>query len=110
VLLVDDNDAVRLTLGAIIEDAGHVVAEAESLAAARAQLGGGAGFDLVLLDLHLGDGEGTSIIPEVRARIPRCAIAVLTGAQSESIAGADAVLAKGDDPMSLLARMERLVK
>ena len=35
VLLVDDSDSVRLTLGAILEDAGHVVVEASSLAAAR---------------------------------------------------------------------------
>ena len=107
VLLVDDNDSVRLTLSAIFEDAGHVVVEASSLASARRCLQD-ACFDLVLLDVHLTDGLGTSLIPEARAILPSATIAVLTGAPTP-VAGADVVFVKGDDPVRLLEQVERAV-
>jgi DNA-binding response OmpR family regulator len=106
ILLVDDSDSVRLTLGAILEDAGHVVVEAASLTAARRHLH--EPFDLVLLDVHLGDDLGPSLIPEVRAALPAAKIGLLTGAP-ERMAGADAVFVKGDDPVRLLDQIERLV-
>ena len=108
ILLVDDNDSVRLTLSAIFEDAGHVVTEAHSLASARRCLQDDAGFDLILLDLHLTDGLGTSLIPEARAVLPSSTIAILTG-DSAPVAGADVVLVKGDDPMRMLEQVERAV-
>lgn len=106
ILLVDDSEALRLTLAAILEDAGHLVTEAESLASARGRLSG-AGFDLVLLDVHLPDGRGPSLIAEVRNSSPAATIAVLTGAP-ERIDGADAVLVKGEDPELLLSQIERV--
>lgn len=108
ILIVDDSDAIRLTLAALLEDAGHVVAEADSLAAARGCLGGGA-FDVVLLDVHLGDGLGTSLIPEVRAALPAATIALLTG-EAEPAAGVELVLTKGADPFALLAQIEGAVR
>jgi DNA-binding response OmpR family regulator len=108
ILLVDDSDAVRLTLAALLEDAGHAVTEADSLAAARGCLGG-APFDLVLLDVHLGDGLGPSFIPDVRAAFPAATIALLTG-DAEPIGGAELVLVKGADPMVLLDQIERAVQ
>jgi DNA-binding response OmpR family regulator len=107
VLLVDDSDSVRLTLGAILEDAGHIVIEASTLASARRCLQD-ACFDLVVLDVHLGDGLGPSLIPEVRAALPGARIAVLTGAPA-AVDGADAVFVKGDDPLQLLEQMERTI-
>jgi DNA-binding response OmpR family regulator len=107
VLLVDDSDSVRLTLAAILDDAGHVVIEADSLASARRCLHD-ATFELVLLDVHLGDGLGPSLIPEIRAAMPSASIAVLTGEPGQ-VAGADAVFVKGDDPSRLVREIERLV-
>lgn len=107
ILLVDDSDSVRLTLAAILEDAGHVVIEATSLASARGCLRDQP-FDLILLDVHLGDGLGPTLIPEIRTALPGVTIAVLTG-EPTPISGADAVLVKGDDPRRLLEQMERMV-
>lgn len=106
ILLVDDSDSVRLTLAALLEEAGHVVREAESLAAARGCLAG-AEFDLVLLDVHLSDGHGPSLIPELRTALPDVTIALLTG-ESELTSGAELVLIKGADPMELLDRISRV--
>jgi DNA-binding response OmpR family regulator len=105
ILLVDDSDMIRLTLGAVLEDAGHAVTEAESLRAARACIRK-APFDLVLLDVHLGDGLGPSLIPELRAALPAATIALLTGA-ADPPSGADLVLEKGSDPNAVLAEIER---
>jgi two-component system OmpR family response regulator len=107
VLLVDDNEAVRMTLAAILEDAGHTIIEADSLAAARALLPD-ARYDLVLLDVHLGDGLGPSMIPELRAALPGITIALLTG-EPGLPQGADLVLEKGADPFALMEQMEKAV-
>src|SRR4051794_7427487 len=103
ILFVDDSDAIRLTLTAILVDSGHVVLEADSLATARIAMIG-AKFDLVLLDVHLGDGRGPSLIPEIRAALPDVKIALLTGAP-ESLEGADLLLIKGEDPFLLVQKM-----
>jgi DNA-binding response OmpR family regulator len=108
ILLVDDSDAIRLTLAALLEDAGHSVKEAESLAAARACLDG-LQFDLVLLDVHLGDGLGPSLIPELRAALPAATIALLTG-ENEPAAAAELVLVKGGDPLALVDQIGRMAR
>ena len=107
ILFIDDNETLRLTMTALLEDAGHTVVEAESLAAARGCLGGA--FDLVLLDVHLGDGHGPSFIPELRATRPTATIALLTG-DAEPPGAADLVLVKGADPMALLDQIEQLAR
>jgi DNA-binding response OmpR family regulator len=105
ILFVDDSDTIRLTLSALLEDAGHSVTEAESLTSARRCLV--QAFDLVLLDVHLGDGHGPSLIPELRAAHPAAIIALLTG-EAEPAGGADLVLVKGADPLALLDQIERV--
>ena len=78
ILLVDDDESVRITLAALLEGEGFTVDAAESYAGALACLASEAArYDLVLLDQHLGDGEGSALLPQVRARQPasraRCA-------------------------------------
>ena len=109
ILIVDDSAALCLTLSALLEDDGHVVTTAESLASARRLLPTAASFDLVVLDVHLGDGFGPSLIPELRAAAPSVRIALLTGDPTGSH-GADAVLVKGDDPFGLLDELERATR
>jgi DNA-binding response OmpR family regulator len=107
VLLVDDSDAVRLTLAAILEDAGHDVVEAHSVATGRMRLD--ASFDLVVLDHQLGDGFGSALIPEVRAAAPAATVIVLSGGHVDPRPDADEVLLKGNDPDLLVQHMEGVV-
>jgi uncharacterized membrane protein YozB (DUF420 family)/CheY-like chemotaxis protein len=107
ILVVDDSELVRVTLVAILEDAGHVVAEADSLAAARRGLTD-ATLDLVVLDVHLPDGLGPSLIPDLRAALPGVTIVVLTG-EPTPVVGADLVLSKVDDPLRLLEYVRQVV-
>jgi two-component system response regulator PilR (NtrC family) len=109
VFLVDDSTPARLTLGALLEDAGHEVIEADSLASARARLATAAPFDVALLDVRLGDGLGPELIPELRARLPKVLVVLLTGnATDVATGGADAVFEKAGDPEALIARLEAL--
>jgi len=108
VLLIDDSEMVRLTTGAILD--GYDVSEAESVASARAQLAAG-GFDVVILDQHLGDGLGTDLIPEIRRLLPQAAVVVMSGsAAPEELRGADLVWLKGDAPEQMLVSLERLLR
>lgn len=104
VLLVDDLDANRLTLGALLEADGHVVVEAATLKEATGKLLAEPP-DAVLLDLGLPDGDGRALIPVAR-RFPGTRVILLTGADvSEALAQqADGVLKKGE-AYEKLARM-----
>lgn len=95
VLVVDDVAVNRLTLLALLEDDGHMVDEAESCAQARARLGAGR-YDVVLLDLGLPDGNGVTLIPDIRlSRQTR--IVVTSGSDAAGVAAlVDGVMTKGE--------------
>lgn len=104
-LLVEDNELNRSLVRAIISRtkeprlAGAEVVEVETLASARAALGSGP-FDVVLLDVHLPDGNGLDLARDITPRSPRPAVIALTAAamareQSAAMeAGCDTFLAK----------------
>jgi CheY-like chemotaxis protein len=109
ILLVDDSDGVRLTVTAFLEDLGHHVVCAGSLAEGRDRLGA-ASFDVALVDLHLPDGLGTALLAELRGRHPTVARVLLTGADAAGpIDGVDLVVEKGLDPEDLGAMVERAI-
>ena len=109
-LLVDDNAMLRLTLVALLEDAGHAVVEAASLAEARERLRG-ATVDVALVDFNLGDGVGTELADELGRRQPRVRLAIMSGGAGDARCdGADLFLAKGDDPELILRRLEELAR
>ena len=66
VLVVDDSLTVRMHLDEGLSEAGFEVVGVSTLADARAAIGAG-GIDLLILDVHLPDGEGTDLLREIRA-------------------------------------------
>jgi DNA-binding response OmpR family regulator len=109
ILLVDDADAVRLTFAALLEDDGHRVVEAATLAEARARLD--APLDVAILDLHLPDGLGTVLVAELRARHPGAAIVVMSGDGVEiADGGADVVVDKDRSPSEVMALAEPVLE
>jgi CheY-like chemotaxis protein len=109
VLLLDDDEANRLTMGGVLEDAGYEVVEVRSVADARVAIARGA-YDLAILDVHLSDGLGTDLLSELRQRFPAIRLAVLSGSlSSQSVPGADLVLAKASDPAEILARLAQVL-
>jgi DNA-binding NtrC family response regulator len=78
ILVVDDDDSVRVTLGAVLSDAGHSVSLSATGSEALARLRRRE-FDVVLADLHLDDMDGLRILQQVRRRWPETVSLILTG-------------------------------
>ncbi len=77
-LVVDDEESVAVTMGAILEMDGYRVAVSTSGADAMEKLHEDE-FDLVLTDLRLDDADGLSIVSEVCRVQPEAVSIILTG-------------------------------
>ena len=77
-LVVDDEESVAVTMGAILEMEGYAVSISTSGADALRKLREHE-FDLVLTDLQLQDYDGLSIVAEVCRRQPETVSIILTG-------------------------------
>jgi len=110
ILLVEDDAALAGAVCSYLEAKAFVVDVAPGLAQARAALAA-VQYAAVLLDLHLPDGEGLSLLPDVRALRDRPIVIVLTARDQVTDrirgldAGADDYLIKPYDPAELLARL-----
>lgn len=109
ILLVDDEENVRISTVAVLEHGGHEVVEAGTLEAARRSLTQ-TQFDVVILDRNLGSEKGTDLIETLRACCPGIRIAVLSGDTTGAIVGADITLTKSESPSALLKAIESLQK
>jgi two-component system sensor histidine kinase TorS len=113
VLLIDDNDANRLTLSALLAAEAFDVTEGACLADARKSLTEAAAFDLVLLDRHLSDGQGSELIPIVRERLPHCKVIIVSGSAQPDDAPApdraDAYFGKGEDLEILFEKIQSVL-
>lgn len=92
--MVDDDESLRMLCRINLELDGYRVIEAGSLAEARDALAAG-GIDAMLLDLHLGDGDGRDLLASLGSDRPP--VALFTGSEAigpELQSAADAVLAK----------------
>jgi DNA-binding response OmpR family regulator len=96
VLVVDDDPAIRLLCRVNLELDGHDVTEAGTLDDAREAVVAGH-FDLVILDVHVGDGDGRDLLAELRTSKPELPVALLTGTADRRDlirSGADALIPK----------------
>lgn len=110
VLLVEDDATLSEAVCGYLRAKAFVVDACGSLSQAAAALHS-AQYAAVLLDLHLGDGDGLSLLPQVRALPERPIVIVLTARDQVTDrirgldAGADDYLIKPYDPAELLARL-----
>lgn len=110
VLLVEDDVALSAAVCGYLRAKAFVVDAVPSLADARGALLA-AQYAAVLLDLHLSDGDGLSLLPQVRSLKERPIVIVLTARDQVTDrirgldAGADDYLIKPYDPAELLARL-----
>src|SRR5688572_33401128 len=77
-LVVDDEESLRITTAAIFEKEGYIVDTASSRDEAIDLLGK-SDYDLVLTDLHLEGGDGLSVLNQIRRHAPLTISVVLTG-------------------------------
>jgi len=86
VLLIDDHPLILAALQTVIQGLGDdvTVIGADSARAARQALKKDAGFDLVLLDLQLGDADGFDVLSEFRAAYPALPVVVVSASDRAS--------------------------
>jgi len=110
VLVVDDEQAIRLVCRVNLELDGYRVLEADGLAEARRLLDDEP-VEVVLLDLNLGVERTDDLLEELRRRTPPVAVALVTGSPDATRTErpeADAVLAKPFDLAELADTVRRL--
>ena len=77
-LVVDDEESLRITTAAIFENEGYVVDVASSGDEAI-ELLNQKDYDLVLTDLHMEGGDGLAVLNRIREQSPLTISVVLTG-------------------------------
>jgi DNA-binding NtrC family response regulator len=78
ILVVDDDEGIRKTLSAILQDEGYDVETAES--GKEAILKSNAGFyNLALIDVRLLDMQGTELLTRIKDTVPRMRKIIITG-------------------------------
>ena len=117
VLLVDDDNAIRFSLGKILEHHGFNVSSASNVSDAL-KLISSESFDVLLSDLHMpGPGDGLTVVSAMRHSNPK-AVTLLLSAFPQMTAAANAILLQTDEilvkPMNVASLMlvieERLLK
>jgi DNA-binding NtrC family response regulator len=110
VLVVDDDDSMRLLCRINLELEGYRILEADRLSTAR-ELISTEEIDLVLLDVHLRGQEGYELIELARKRGTGMRVAIMSGTsnlRAERPAAADGLLAKPFKLDDLLETVRRL--
>jgi DNA-binding response OmpR family regulator len=80
---VEDDRTARRAIACILKQQGFAVCEAATLADAVREASDGAGFEWVLLDLMLPDGNGAELLRRVRSgTLPETKVCVITGCAS----------------------------
>jgi DNA-binding response OmpR family regulator len=109
ILVVEDDLLTRRLLQTVLERDGCVVTTAGSVAEALAETGR-RGFDLILLDLGLPDGDGLDVCKRVRERHQMPILIVSTRREIEDRVagletGADDYIVKPFEPREVVARV-----
>ena len=115
ILLVEDDENLRVTLADNLEEQGYAVTQAATVKAAWEALERSR-FEVVVLDLMLPDGDGYALCRKLRAAGHGSRVLMLTARSLEEDlvrgfdAGADDYLAKPYRLRELLARVAALVR
>jgi CheY-like chemotaxis protein len=117
VMVVDDDPDLCATLWDLLHERGYRVAVAHDGREAAEQLRGQA-FRVVLLDMRLPGGDGSSVYRQIRGACPEAHTVVITGyarelndlVQQVLREGADAVCYKPFDVGNLLTTVEKLAR
>lgn len=86
VLLIDDHPLILSALQSVIQELGDdvTVVGAATARIGREKLKNETGFDLILLDLNLGDSDGFDVLVEFRATYPELPVVVVSASDRYS--------------------------
>lgn len=111
ILLVDDDEVVRFSLGRILEQSGFAVTIAANVTEALKYITS-ENYDVLLTDLHMpGAGDGLTVVSAMRHANPK-AVTMLLSAFPEMDAAAHAILLQADEilvkPMDVTALVDAI--
>ena len=114
ILVVDDEEALRIVLSAELEGEGYQVSNAadgqEAINILKRQE-----FDLILLDIKMPNVDGFEVLKYVKERLPKTKVIMLTGfadlknAIESKKLGAEDFISKPYDLVDLLTTVERVL-
>ena len=78
IIVVDDDESIRKTLSAILEDEGYFVDTAESGKEALLKTNANT-YNLALIDVRLLDMQGTELLIRIKETVPRMRKIIITG-------------------------------
>jgi DNA-binding response OmpR family regulator len=108
ILLVDDDEMVRLTLCDVLEQSGFAVTAAANVREALKYISSET-FEVLLSDLHMpGAGDGLTVVSAMRHANPK-AVTILLSAFPEMDAAAQAILLQADEILVKPMNVEALV-
>ena len=111
VLLIDDETEICFLLKNMLRREGITCAVAHTMAQGREQLGTGT-YQAIFLDIHLPDGLGYQLIPEIRQAQPHTQVIAISAVDNErknaKDRGADLFIAKPFDKGSILDGLRTL--
>lgn len=114
ILVIDDEENLHRTLAMILQRAGYVVMTAANLAEARQCLQTSS-YNLAFLDLKLPDGNGLTLLPELRSRYPDMPVVILSAhdnlesATEATRLGARDYMLKPADPSLIIQRVKEIL-
>lgn len=115
ILLVDDEQDIRIVLGRVLNRAGYAVVEAANGEQAI-EIVQTTAVAAVLLDLRMPGKSGDEVLPELRRRIANLPVIMISGALDERMKarllelGATACLDKPVDQAKLLGVLESALR
>src|SRR5476651_132279 len=78
ILVIDDENNIRLMVRIALHAAGHAVETAADGTDGLAKFGDGSAWDVVLLDQRMPDIEGLDVLREIRRRDPAARVVMIT--------------------------------
>jgi DNA-binding response OmpR family regulator len=115
ILVIDDDENVRVTLASMLNEQGYVADTAETGREA-VEKSESTYYNAALIDVRLPDMEGTKLLKMLKKSTPKLIMIILTGypsLENAAIAvndGADGYLIKPIKPDELLSKLSALIK
>lgn len=115
VLVIEDDQSVRVLVKAVLEKNSNDVSQADNAADGQ-ELAFNNEYDIIILDLGLPDGDGFEIAKNIRDQDITTPILVLSAEQETDVkvkclkVGADDYLTKPFNPEELMARVEAITR
>ncbi|NMA93447.1 MAG: response regulator transcription factor [Clostridiales bacterium] len=114
IFIVEDDESIVKSLSAFLSSEGFLVESATGSASALVSLRN-KNYDLIILDLHLSDGDGFSLFKEIRTFSDTPVIFLTASSDEGSIVkgleiGGDDYISKPFRPRELVARIRRVIR